>query len=207
VEIIRPIKFIHQIGEDSLTPCQIKNKETELLLKYENNKDSLDIENPYLQKKINQQIFDLLSEDIKSCGFFKKEKTERIVEIAAAGIDVPYFKPTQDISQEVVDALTEKGLRQDNIKEIIPEIILKHTYRIDRYYDLLRFKKSGYDYVEFNAHINDPRLCNGCKKMHKKIFHTEKAPLLTQCKNSYCRCRYRPINEGEVAKMNFKVSD
>jgi hypothetical protein len=151
--------------------------------------------------------------DMKNSGFFKPEKFAHMEEIipkvggynndpfsyedclsdeekTALKIDTNF-----KVSREMVDCLSEKGLAQNDPRNIIQVLYYMNFFAVGRKYKLVELKARG---------VKNIKLVNmggesDCKSIgiHEKLFPIERVPVLPLpgCDASYCRCEYAPGDE------------
>ncbi|MDR1507100.1 MAG: hypothetical protein LBI67_08360 [Treponema sp.] len=162
---------------------------------------------------VRKEILAGMMRDIENSGYFKQEKLpylEKIIpkiggyftdpfsyndcltdeEKAAMHID-PEFK----ISREMAECMNEKGLREDDPRQIIPIIYYTNLFGCGRKYKLMELRARGVTRVKI---VNMGGSLD-CKKIgeHRGEYPIGEAPdmPLPECDAAYCRCDYEACEE------------
>jgi hypothetical protein len=153
--------------------------------------------------------------DIEVSGFFKPEKLpllEKIIPKIGGYNNDPFsyadclsddekmalhINTEHKVSREMVDCMSEKGLAQQDPRNIIPIIYYMNFFAVSRKYKLLELKARGVKTVK----IENLGGTLDCKAIgpHEKVFPIDQVPVLplSQCDAPYCRCEYVPWDDQE----------
>ncbi|GHV28088.1 hypothetical protein AGMMS4952_10950 [Spirochaetia bacterium] len=163
------------------------------------------------ENKKYKEIAEATIESVKQSGFFKPEYfpkiSKMIQEKALPGCHWhdPFsyedclsleekktigLNTRQKYSREMVETLTELGLRHENPKRILEILYYRNYHKICGKYELIRLRRVGIDTVEI-LDCNDERDCQAIKKF-KKVWPIDQVPELPipGCNAEYCRCCY-----------------
>jgi hypothetical protein len=158
-----------------------------------------------------QETLENTIKDIEASGFFKKEKIPALSEKLRASerVGYPYKDPfdyndclsldekkslglntRQKYSREMVEMLTDKGIKQNDPKVLARNIYLHNMFKVIRKYKLIELKNLGLKMVEI-LDCDDGRDCSKIKRL-KKVWPIDQVPELPLlgCAAEYCRCEY-----------------
>jgi hypothetical protein len=141
------------------------------------------------QDSEKNEIITGMIKDIKSSRFFIPEKIPELLNLLKE-MDA-WGNNRRNIPNEIINYLSEEGLKQINSKEIISNIYYQNFHKVGRRRDLLRMKQTGIKKVKI-LDAGDERDCPMIKKMEEKSWPIDEVPELPLpgCTAEYCRCEY-----------------
>ncbi|MDR2259089.1 MAG: hypothetical protein LBE14_08090 [Treponema sp.] len=157
---------------------------------------------------IKRETLERMMRDIEKSGFFKKEKLPYLAKIITrvggynndpfSYEDCLFYEEKEalkidtdhKVSREMVECMTEKGLRQKDPHNIVPVIYYMNYFAVGRKYKLLELKGRGVKAVEI-VNAGGELDCRAIEK-YKGVFPIDKVPVLPapRCDAVYCRCDY-----------------
>jgi hypothetical protein len=162
---------------------------------------------------IRKEALECIMKDIEASGFFKPEKLsllEKIIPKIGGYNNDPFsyndclsdeektalhIDTEHKVSREMVDCMSEKGLAQQDPRNIIPVIYYMNYFSVSRKYKLLELKARGVKKVKIENMGGDL----DCREIetHERIFPIDKVPVLPlpHCDAPYCRCEYVPCDD------------
>jgi hypothetical protein len=163
---------------------------------------------------LRKEILAGMMQDIEKSGYFKPEKLsymEKIIPKIGGYFTDPFsygdclsdeekaalhIKAELKISREMADCMTEKGLSEEDPRQIVPIVYYMNLFSVSRRYKLMELRTRGITKIKVVSMGGDLD-CGEIQNHNGKIFPIDSIPALPLpgCNAPYCRCDFEAYKE------------